>query len=631
MTSVKPAPDRTDYALTLGAFPLKCGGVMFRAWAPRAKTLAVVLCSEDGGTFPMDRAADGVYSVLVPEAQEGSDYFLLIDGRNQRPDPAARQQPYGVHGPSRVVMPAEFPWTDTTWPGVPLQEFVLYELHVGTFTPAGTFDAAIAKLPALRELGITAVEIMPVAAFPGERNWGYDGVALFAVQDSYGGPRGLQRFVDACHYHGMACVLDVVYNHLGPEGNYLAEFAPFFTDRYKTPWGNAINFDGPHSDGVRQFFIENALHWLRDYHIDALRLDAIHSIFDFSARHILEELQAVFSAAAAQLGRKAYLIAESDLNDARVLKPRALGGYGLDAQWSDDFHHALHTAVVTDAHGYFADFRGLTDLTKALSQGFVYQGQYSSYRQRRHGNASADVPGWQLVVCTQNHDQVANGSNGCRLSTLVSFEQQKLLACVLLLAPNLPLLFMGQEFGALTPFHYFVSHSDAQLVEGVRNGRRAEFAAFHTASEFPDPQASATFLACKLDWSAARSSPHAELWTLHRDLLALRREHACLSNGRQDLTLAHTDAAERCLIVERHDPSGDYSVALFNFSDTKLRIRLPRSTGRLRLAIHSNEPRYGGSADAEQPIAVLSPDETDTLSVVCPPSSAQLYLRGARL
>jgi maltooligosyltrehalose trehalohydrolase len=359
---------------------------------------------------------------------------------------------------------------------------------VGTFTPEGTFEAIIPHLDELRELGITAVELMPVAQFPGTRNWGYDGVYPFAVQNSYGGPEGLKRLVNACHGRGIAVVLDVVYNHLGPEGNYLWDFGPYFTDRYKTPWGSAINFDGPHSDPVRRLFIENALYWVTEFRMDGLRIDAVHGILDFSAYPFLEELASAVHEKAERLNRRVYVIAESDLNDTRVIRSRELGGYGLDAQWNDDFHHALHTLLTEDQTGYYQDFGRLGDLVKAFREGFVCSGQYSSYRRRRHGNSSRDIPAGCFVVFAQNHDQVGNRMRGERLSQLVCRERMKLAAGVVFLSPFIPLLFMGEEYGETAPFPYFISHSDADLVEAVRRGRREEFAAFGWSQEPPDPQ-----------------------------------------------------------------------------------------------------------------------------------------------
>src|SRR6185503_2081252 len=391
-----------------------------------------------------------------------------------------------------------FDWQDQTWKGLPLPDYLIYELHVGTFTAEGTFDAAISYLDGLRELGITAIELMPVAQFPGNRNWGYDGVYPYAVQNSYGGPLALKRLVQACHERGLAAILDVVYNHLGREGNYLRELGHYFTDRYRTPWGDAVNFDGPHSDEVRRFFIENALYWITEFHFDALHLDAAHPIFEHSARPFLAELSEAVHRRGEELHRLVYLIPEISMNDVRLILPRQQGGCGCDAQWNDDFHHSLHTLLTGERTGYYQDFGRIEHLVKSLREGFVYTGQDSQYRQRRHGNSARAVPSRRFVICCQNHDQVGNRQLGERLSQLVSFEDLKLAAAVVLLSPCIPLLFMGEEYGETAPFLYFISHSDPDLIEAVRQGRRAEFAAFDWRGEVPDPQDEATFLSAKL-------------------------------------------------------------------------------------------------------------------------------------
>src|ERR671938_771661 len=388
MTSPETAlnPPRSEaWELQFGALPLAVGSTVFRAWAPRAERLSVRVFGETARTFPMKRNADDTFEAVLTGVGAGVDYMYVIDGEKEHPDPVSRWQPQGVHGPSRVLDPEEFAWSDQGWRGLPLKEFLIYELHTGTFTPEGTFEAIIGKLSHLKELGVTAVELMPVAEFPGGRNWGYDGAHLYAPQSTYGGPEGLKRLVDACHREGLAFVLDVVYNHLGPEGNYLGEYAPVFSPAYKSPWGEALNFDGEESDGVRRYFIENALYWLTEYHVDALRLDAVHSIIDNSPRHVLEELAGEFHARARELGRDAFLIAESDLNDVRVIKAPEEGGYGIDAQWSDDFHHSLHTLLTKTDRGYFADFGRLADLAQAIKKGFVYDGRPSVFRRRRQG------------------------------------------------------------------------------------------------------------------------------------------------------------------------------------------------------------------------------------------------------
>src|SRR5947209_3618668 len=392
MTATETEPTRTSqWQLHFGARPLPDGSTEFRVWAPLAESLCVRVVGGEPRAVEMSRDEGDVFEARVEGVGAGADYFYVVNGGRERPDPVSRFQPAGVHGPSRVVGPEEFEWTDSGWKGIALRDLVIYELHTGTFTPEGTFEGVIPKLAHLKSLGVTAVELMPVAEFPGGRNWGYDGAHLYAPQSTYGGPVGLKRLIDACHAQGLAFVLDVVYNHLGPEGNYLGEYMPVFSDTHKSPWGRGLNFDGEESDGVRRHFIENALYWLTEYHVDALRLDAVHSIVDISPRHLLEELAGEFHARARATGRNAFLIAESDLNDVRVIKPGEEGGYGIDAQWSDDFHHSLHALLTKAERGYFADFGRLEDLAKALGEGFVYDGRRSAYRRRRHGTPSAGL------------------------------------------------------------------------------------------------------------------------------------------------------------------------------------------------------------------------------------------------
>ncbi len=496
----------------------------FIVWAPQVNQVAIKLVSPEVRMIPMERDEWGYWRARAEEITPGTQYLYRINIDEERPDPASHLQPLGVHGPSAVVAHNDFAWSDQTWAGVPQEQLVIYELHTGTFTPEGTFDAILPRLPALRALGITAIELMPVAEFPGERNWGYDGVYPFSVHHAYGGPAGLKRLVNACHEAGLAVILDVVYNHLGPEGNYLSRFAPYFTDKYRTPWGSAINFDGAWSDGVRNYFIENALHWFDNYHVDALRLDAIHTIYDLSARPFLQELAEQAAEFSARQGRRFLLIAESERNDPRVIRPKEIGGFGLDAQWCDDFHHSLRTLLTEERSGYYADYGRVAHLVKAIREGFVYSGDYSHHRRRRHGSSSADRPGRQFVVSAQNHDQVGNRMFGERLSELVSFDALRLAVGAVLLSPFIPLLFMGEEFAEEAPFLYFVSHGDADLIRSVREGRKEEFKSFQWAGEPPDPQAVATFLQSKIDWERRNYGRHRVMREFYRKLLRLRRE-----------------------------------------------------------------------------------------------------------
>jgi maltooligosyltrehalose trehalohydrolase len=555
---------------------------------------------------PMELTADlkpaerGYHCAVLRDVKPGTRYvFRLYQADAEprdRPDPASRFQPEGVHGPSQVV-DMEFDWEDADWHGLPLSQYIIYELHVGTFTPMGTFEAVIAHLDELKDIGITAIELMPVAQFPGTRNWGYDGTYPFAAQNSYGGPQGLKRLVNACHCRGLAVILDVVYNHLGPEGNYLGDFGFYFTDFYQTPWGDAINFDGPHSDDVRRFFLENALYWIEECHIDALRLDAVHAIVDFSARPFLEMLARAVQHAAERLNRRIYCIAESALNDTRIVRPRQLGGFALDAQWNDDFHHALHTLLTGEQAGYYRDFGRLDQLARAWQRGFVYEGQYSSYRQRVHGNSSRNIPARQLVVFAQNHDQIGNRMLGERLSRLVSFEELKLAAGLVLLSPFVPLLFMGEEYGETAPFQYFVDHSDPALVQAVREGRLREFAAFDWHEEPSDPQDEDTFLSTKLNRAPMDIPQNRVLMDFYRELIRLRKDTpalAKLSKKHQDVV---GDPDQRMLFARRWNQSNEVFM-VFSFNQQAVTVTMPVPPGVWQKYLDSAEHRWQGQGSS---------------------------------
>jgi len=593
-------PTEKKWGLRFGASVRSGYSVEFRVWAPNLTSLAVRVMGGNEGepsrTIPMRQSSDSEFVATVPQVGAGADYVYVLDGERERPDPVSRWQPGGVHAPSRVVDPASFRWSDQGWSGIPLRDFIIYELHTGTFTREGTFESMIPRLPYLRDLGITAIEIMPVAEVPGNRNWGYDGASLYAPQSSYGGPTGLKKLVDACHQHGLAVVLDVVYNHLGPEGNYLPEFAPCFTDTHHTPWGKAINFDGPESDGVRRFIIDNALYWLTEYHVDALRLDAIHGIYDFGARHILDELSQAFQDQARRLQREAWLIAESDLEDVRIINPRAKGGYAFDAQWHDDFHHALYALLTGQREGFLMDFGAVANLSKSVTEGFVFDWRYSHYRRRHYGSSSKNRPGEQFVGFIQNHDQVANTSRGKRLSSLVSSGQQKLAAVLTLSSPFLPLLFMGEEYGETAPFLYFTSFDDPGLAAAVTAGRKKELGSHYSESEFADPQAPGTFEHCKLDWSKTEVSPHAEILRLYRDLISLRRRHLSLANCRKELTEIQFNEQRKWLLMKRSDPSGSGALLVFNFSSEAQSIPVLDSDHSWRLALWTGDAIYGGGS-----------------------------------
>jgi maltooligosyltrehalose trehalohydrolase len=611
------------WSLERGARPGDDLTVQFDVWAPHARRIAVRLAGTRGRTdHPLERRDDGWFQGVVRAAEIGSDYFYVIDGERERPDPVSRHQPFGVHGPSRVIDPHGFRWSDVGWRGVEMAELVIYELHVGTFTEAGTFDATIERLAGLRDLGITAIELMPVAECPGGRNWGYDGAHPYAAQSSYGGPDGLRRLVDCAHGIGLGVILDVVYNHLGPEGNYLAEFGPYFTDRYRTPWGQAVNFDGPESDEVRRYFVDNALCWVSEYHVDGLRLDAVHSIFDFSAVHILAEIAAAVHALGETLGRRALVIAESDLNDPRVVRPLAQGGFGLDGQWSDDFHHAVHAALTGERRGYYTDFGTVGAIAEALQERFVLRGGHSRFRRRRHGAPARDVPAERFVVFTQNHDQVGNRARGDRLATLVSFDAQKLSAALLLLSPYAPLIFMGQEYGETQPFLYFVSHGDPELVEAVRAGRRSEFAGFGWQGEVPDPQAVETFERSRIDWSSAGSPGHAGIRRLYHDLLELRREERTVWGVAARVTAGTSD----WIALRYGSLDGRALLAIFNVSSMAQTIVLEEEAAGTtwQRVLATDEDRYGGGGGAADSVST----PRGGLAIALPGHTAIVYRRG---
>ena len=576
----------------LGVIPREGTKVDFCVWAPLCREVAIEILGQESTLHPL-RRTEGGYFIGVVTGAAGLRYRYVLDGDRRRPDPAARALPDGVHGPSEVVDTKAFAWADAGWRGLPLRDMVIYELHVGAFTPEGTFDAVIPRLEVLRDLGVTTIELMPVASFPGSHNWGYDGVGLFAPQRTYGGPVGLQRLVNACHAHGLAVILDLVYNHLGPEGNYLAEFGPYFSERYSTPWGPAMNFDGEGSRGVRDFVIANALYWIREYHIDGLRLDAIHGIFDASPIHILRELNECVQAAAHELGRVIPLVAESDLNDRRVIDPVEQGGYGLAGQWHDDFHHSLHTLLTGERSGYYADFGSLDHLAKAYTDGFVYDGNFSPYRGRNHGTPTRNISGEQFVVFSQNHDQVGNRARGERLAALTDFEGQKLAATAVLLSPFVPLLFMGEEYGEHSPFLFFTDFGDPGLREAVSLGRREEFSVFGWQGEIPDPHHQATFCRSKLTWTIQDRAPHRWLRDYYRTILVLRRQDAALgARGKGSLAVrVHED---RTLAIYRWDSINGGVVILLRFTSEAGRISLQLPSGHWGRVIDSAEERFGG-------------------------------------
>ena len=549
-----------------------------RVWAPRPSSVEVEV---DGTRTPLAQGGGGWWTGEV--GGPGTDYALVLDGGDPRPDPRSAWQPHGVHGPSRVVDHDAFAWTDASWRGVALPGSVLYELHVGTFTQQGTFDAAVGRLDHLVELGVSAVELLPCNGFAGRWGWGYDGVAWFAVHEPYGGPDGLKRFVDACHARGLGVVMDVVYNHLGPAGNYLPEFGPYLTEDHMTPWGPAVNLDRAGSDEVRRYVLDSALMWLRDYHVDGLRVDAVHAFVDERATPLLEELSVEVEALGAHLHKPLFLVAESDVNDPRMVTAREAGGLGFHGQWADDVHHALHANLTGENVGYYGDFMGLPVLAKVLSDVFLHDGRWSSFRQRTHGRPVPEtVPGHRFVVYLQGHDQIGNRATGDRISATLSDGLLKVGAALLLTSPFTPMLFMGEEWGARTPWLFFSDH-EGELDETVRKGRRAEFASHGWDTEqVPDPQDEATVRASTLDWDELAQDRHRSLLTWTRDLIALRRARPELSDGHRDRTAVTYDEAQDWLVVRR----GRVAVVV-NLADERRTVPL---TGSPQAVLLTSEP-----------------------------------------
>lgn len=568
-----------EWKLDLGATSLPDGS-SFRVWAPFAHSVSVVSADSSDRKFKvkLEKEVYGYFSGYHP-VLEGTDYYYLIDDVKRRPDPASRFQPFGVHGPSRIVNPDSFKWSDQGWNGIKKDDLIIYELHVGTFTKSGRFDSVENELTYLhRDLGVTAIEIMPVAQFPGRRNWGYDGTYIYAPQNSYGGPNGLKHLINACHHEGLAVTLDVVYNHLGPEGNYLGDFGPYFSDKYRTFWGSAINFDSAFSDQVRYYITQNALYWMNEFHVDALRLDAVHGIFDSSAKHILREISVNTHAMARKSNRKFYVIAESDLNDPRLISTVNEGGYEIDAQWNDDFHHSIHSYLTGERFGYYADYGSIDDVCKAIQQGFVYDGKYSVYRHRTFGLSTAEKTGDKFVIYSQNHDQVGNRPDGKRLSQILSRPQLYFAAALTILSQGIPLIFMGEEYGEKSPFFYFIDHSDQNLVEAVRSGRKKEFASHQWEAEFTDPQSESTFVRSKLNQNLKSREPNRSLLRYYQELLRLRKSHPALQVFRRDAMKIKVIEESQVLLMHRF-VKDDFLLVVFAFGKERLQIPNPFKIG----------------------------------------------------
>ncbi|HWR35843.1 MAG TPA: malto-oligosyltrehalose trehalohydrolase [Clostridia bacterium] len=553
--------------------------VEFRVWVPAAQKVVLRLMragrcdaedismrrlgSADFGLPDLSELVDmDTWALTGIDARPGDRYFYMVNDQKPVPDPVSRLLPEGVHGPTEIVEPGTFRWTDHDWRGRELRDYVIYELHIGTFTSEGTFDTAIEKLSYLKQLGVSIIEVMPVNAFPGKRNWGYDGVGLYAVQASYGGPDAFKRFVDAAHREGLGVMLDVVYNHLGNEGNYLRMFGPYFTAKHQTPWGEAVNYDDDGCEGVRRFIVDNALYWIREYHLDGLRLDAVQTIKDDSPLHITAEIQQNVQALARELGRIVCVTVETDENDSRYVLPAEKGGYGLDAVWSDDFHHALHAYLTGEREGYYQDFGNKKQIARALNEGFVFQGEFFHYWSDVRGTSAVGIPLPKHIISIQNHDQVGNRARGERLNHLVPRGARKLAAALLLLAPQTPLLFMGQEYDEPSPFQFFTDFGDPNLQQAVSEGRRKEFKAFKW-DDVPDPQDASTFERSRLHWDLATDENDMLRW--YRQLLALRRRHiahgerTCAAEFREDELVMQVPRDEpKILVVARFRGEANY-------------------------------------------------------------------------
>ena len=570
----------------------------FTVWAP-FKTKVEVYLPKSDTLYAMAKNDFGYWTAELDGVPADTPYFFRLEADKQLPDPASRAQPGGVHGPSSIVS-SEFPWTDHQWKGLSLDDMVIYELHVGTFTSSQTFEGVISKLSYLKELGINAIELMPVAQFPGERNWGYDGVYPFAVQSSYGGPSGLKRLVDAAHALGLAVILDVVYNHQGPEGNYLGEYGPYFTDKYKTGWGEAINYDDAWCDGVRNFYWQNALMWLDEFHVDGLRLDAVHAIWDFSARHFIEELTDRVRKFEQESGRKKVLIAEFDLNNPRYIQPSEKGGYGLDGQWIDEYHHALHSLMTGEVDGYYEDFGTIEHLNRSLKDSYVYTGQYSVHRKKLFGRKAEATTHDQFVVFAQNHDQIGNRMLGDRLSKLVSVEGLKLAAASYLLSPAVPLLFMGEEYGETNPFQYFISHTDKELVELVRKGRKKEFSYFKWEGDVPDPQSEETFRQCMLSWAVDKGGDAHRLFLYYQHLIRFRQTRPAMRAVERDSVRVLSVAADNITCFTRRSSEDNVTIVL-NFNHDRTSFAFP--TQRKQKKIFDSASReWGGPSEPSQTV-----------------------------
>lgn len=590
-----------EWSLDLGANLLPDGSISFKVWAPLQSSLKINVHKSALSPMPMEKDGKGYFYLQAKGISAGDRYTYILPSGIERSDPVSRFLPQGPLGPSTIIDAKHFSWKDASWKGLSQEELIFYECHVGTFTPQGTFQGVIDKLPYLKELGVTCLELMPIAEFAGNYGWGYDPLSLYSPHHAYGEPHFLKELVNACHQIGIAVCLDVVYNHFGPEGCYLGDFGPYWTERYQTPWGKGINYDGAYSDEVRHFILQNALYWIAEYHVDALRLDALHALFDFSAAPFLQQLSASVQEFAKLQNRKIHLIAESNLNDSRLIRPRTKGGSGLQAFWNEDFHHCLHVALTSERDGYYQDFKGVPDLKKTLAQGVVYQGQYSKYRKLSHGNSFRGTAPYQLVAFTQNHDQIGNRPSGDRLCNSISYEAQKMTALLLTLSPYLPLLFMGQEYGEEAPFQYFVHYEDQRLMTSIHESRKKEFS---DSAHYPDESA---FLRSKLIWDHEHPQKKA-LLSLYRQLIALRKNHLFKPLHRKEIKVYSS----------RHWLAWSFAGNLgciCNFSKETKQIELPFS---MTLHLHTDQKEFAGKE------ALLFDTTTNKLSL--PAESGAIFI-----
>lgn len=580
------------------------GSCTFTVWAPEKEQMLLELVRPREEILVMEKSRSGYFEITLSEIEPGTRYFFRPENVHHFPDPASQYQPEGVHGPSQVVDQQVHSWQDEAWKGVPFPSVILYELHVGTFTPEGTFEAIIPRLKELRDLGINALEIMPVAQFPGGRNWGYDGVFPYAVQNTYGGPEGFKKLVDACHAEGIAVYLDVVYNHIGPEGNYLEEYGPYHTEKYCTPWGGAMNFDGAWSDGVKEFYIQNALYWIKEFHVDGLRFDAIHTIFDQSAVNFWQLLHEKVHELELTLGRSIVLIAESDLNDPKVLKSVDTGGWGFTAQWFDDFHHSLY-AIIDEKEGLkrYPDFGQMDQLAKAYTDGFVHSGEFNHVRKRRFGASSIGLPGHHFISFIDNHDQAGNRLMGERLSMLLDTDRLKVAAAAMMLSPCVPMLFMGEEYAEQTPFLYFISHSEPELIEMVQKGRTEDFKSFNEGKQEipPDPQDEKTFQDSVLNWDCRNSGMHLQMRQWYQELIQLRRTQSVLQNYSKDLLKVQTLDESGFILIRHNADHTRYLVAAFNLSNESVETRLSQRCDNWTKVLDSCDPRFNSESLNRQP------------------------------